>query len=274
MRIFLLTSLVMIAFAANSVLNRLALVDGQTGPAAFAAVRLAAGAVVLLILARWRSGAIPWFGPNRIWGVLSLALYVLGFSFAYVSLAAGTGALILFGGVQITMFFGAMYLREPVPVNRWTGALIGFGGLIVLLWPAGTVVPDPGGTTLMVLAAIGWGVYSLLGRRAGNPLGVTAANFALALPIGLIVFLAVPDEISQSGVLLAVLSGALTSGAGYALWYSVLPKLAASIAAVAQLTVPLIAVAGGLIFVGEAVSLRFLIAAALVICGVLISLRR
>ncbi|MEE9428764.1 MAG: DMT family transporter [Paracoccaceae bacterium] len=274
MRLLFLTSLVMIAFAANSVLNRMALVGDGTGPAAFAMIRLAAGAVFLLLLATLRSDrAVPWRANGRVWGVLMLALYVLGFSFAYVSLNTGVGALILFGGVQITMFAGALIAREAVPAARWIGAAIAFGGLMVLLLPAGGVAPDPVGALLMAAAAIGWGVYSLLGRGVDDPLGSTAANFALALPIGVVVFAIFSGEITPRGATLAVISGAVTSGAGYALWYSVLPRLAASVAAVAQLTVPVIAAAGGVVFLGEPVSLRFFVAAALVLLGIAISLR-
>lgn len=274
MKLFALVALVMIAFAANSVLNRVALVDGTTGPAAFALLRLASGALALVILARLRSGVLPWRAPGRVWGALALALYVLGFSFAYVTLAAGTGALILFGGVQITMFLGALWQREAVPQARWIGAGVAFAGLLVLLWPLGAAMPDPIGAVLMAVAAIGWGIYSLLGRGSGDPLGSTAVNFALALPVGLLCFLALPDPITPSGAGLAIASGAVTSGLGYALWYSVLPRLAASVAAVAQLTVPVIAAAGGLVFLAEPPSLRFGLASALVLGGVALSLRR
>lgn len=273
MRLILLTTLTMFAFAANSVLNRMALVGDGTGPASFALIRLASGAVFLFVLANMRGG-IPWREPKRLWGAATLALYVLGFSFAYVSLEAGVGALILFGGVQITMFSGAVIGRENVPVARWVGAAIAFGGLLVLLWPTTGVVPDVGGVILMTMAAIGWGIYSVLGRGVANPLGATAANFALALPAGLLVFALLPDGVSARGAMLAVLSGAITSGAGYALWYSILPQLAASAAAVAQLTVPVIAAAGGLMFLGEPVTARFAVAALLVLGGVAISLRR
>lgn len=274
MRLFFLTSLVMVAFAANSILNRLALVGDETGPASFAMVRLMAGAIVLVALAHARSGTIPWRSPARIWGALSLALYVLGFSFAYVTLEAGTGALILFGGVQITMFCGAVCLREPVPLMRWLGAAVAFGGLVVLFWPGSATTPDIGGAMLMATAAFGWGVYSLLGRGADDPVGISAAHFTLALPIAILCYVLVPHDITTRGLVLAIISGAVTSGAGYALWYSVLPKLASSVAAVAQLTVPLIAVAGGLVFLAEPLTWRFGVAAALVISGVVISLRR
>lgn len=274
MRILLLTSLVMIAFAANSILNRLALVGDETGPASFAMVRLISGAIVLVALAQARSGSIPWRSPMRLWGALSLALYVLGFSFAYVTLEAGTGALILFGGVQVTMFCGAVFLREPVPVLRWIGASVAFAGLLVLFWPGGAERPDLPGALLMVAAAFGWGIYSLLGRGADDPIGVSAANFTFALPLAVLCYLLVPHDISSRGLVLAIISGAVTSGAGYALWYSILPRLDSSIAAVSQLTVPLIAVAGGMVFLAEPLTVRFVMAAVLVIGGVLISLRR
>ncbi|MGJ8585217.1 MAG: DMT family transporter [Marinosulfonomonas sp.] len=274
MRLFFLTSLVMVAFAANSVLNRLALVGTGTDPAAFALLRLAAGGVVLVALVMMRTGKVPWRGHGRMWGVLSLALYVIGFSFAYVTLDAGTGALILFGGVQITMFVGAVLLKESIPITRWLGVGIAFGGLFILLAPKSGQVPDLTGVLLMAAAAIGWGVYSLLGRGARDPLGATAANFALAVPIGAACFLLAAKGMTPFGAVLAIVSGALTSGVGYAAWYSVLPRIDSSLAGVAQLTVPVIAAAGGLVFLGEPLTLRFMISAILVLGGVLVSLRR
>ncbi|MBV1903878.1 MAG: DMT family transporter [Marinosulfonomonas sp.] len=274
MRLFLLTTLVMVAFAGNSILNRMALTGDETGPAAFAMVRLGAGALFLLALIRLQKKPVPWRAPGRIWGVLTLAIYVLGFSFAYVSLQAGVGALILFAGVQVTMFAGALWLREPVPLARWLGAGVALGGLVVLLWPTGASPPDLVGAILMAAAAFGWGIYSLLGRGIVDPLGATGANFALALPLGVVCYLALPDGLAARGAMLAVLSGAVTSGAGYALWYFVLQRLQSSVAAVAQLTVPLIAVAGGLLLLNEPLNLRFVFAAALVISGVLLSLWR
>lgn len=269
MRLFLLTSLTMLAFAANSLLNRMALEDGTTGPAAFAAIRLVSGAVCLWLIVLMRNG-----GPRPVWhagGAASLALYVLGFSFAYVTLPAGVGALILFGGVQITMFAGALILRETVPARRWAGAALAFCGLVWLLWPAGVTAPDPLGAGLMAAAAFGWGIYSLLGRSATDPLRATAGNFVFAVPFGVVLFALIPDGASGQGVLLAVISGAVTSGCGYALWYSVLPQLGASRAAVAQLCVPVIAALGGLALLGEGLSLRFAMASALVLGGVLLA---
>jgi len=278
MRLILLTTLTMIAFAANSVLNRLALTDGAMGPAGFAVIRLMAGAVVLSTL-KWArhaerkpGGQKP--GLKGAIGALSLALYMLGFSFAYVSLPAGVGALILFGGVQITMFIGAMLLREAVPPHRWLGAGLAFGGLVWLLWPSDGVTPPIAGSLLMVCAAFGWGIYSLLGRGVQDALASTTMNFLLAIPLGLLVFVILPDPITGYGVLLALISGGVTSGLGYALWYQVLPQLGSSRGAVAQLTVPVIAMAGGAVFLGEGVSLHFVIASLLVLGGVAVSARR
>lgn len=275
MRLFLLTALTMIAFAANSVLNRMALVEDGMGPASFAAIRLVSGALALaaLVVLRREGRGLRLMAPGRVTGTLSLALYVLGFSFAYVTLDAGLGALILFGGVQVTMFAGAVLAREQVPPARWLGAGVALSGLAVLLWPEGATAPPVAGAALMIAAALGWGIYSLAGRGAGDPLGDTAANFVLAAPLGLLVVLLLPDGVTVQGVVLACLSGIVTSGLGYALWYTVLPRLAASVAAVAQLTVPLIALAGGVLFLGEALTLRFALASALVLGGVALSLR-
>ena len=274
MRLFLLSCLVMVAFAANSVLNRLALAGGASGgdigPATFAAVRLGAGAMVLAGLVLARGGRVPLVAPGRLVGAGSLALYMLGFSFAYLTLDAGLGALILFGGVQITMFAGAVLAGEAIPPRRWAGAAVAFGGLAWLLWPAGAGAPDPLGAGLMAAAALGWGIYSLAGRRAADPLAATAANFALALPVALVALAVAQDGggTTSRGIALAVASGAVTSGLGYALWYRVLPGLASSQAAVAQLTVPVIALAGGAAVLAEAPSARMLMAGAVVLAGV------
>lgn len=275
MRLILLTCLTMVAFAANSVLNRLALIDPAMGPAAFAAIRLASGALALTALVWFRQG-----GGLRptIAGTGGLALYVIGFSFAYVTLDAGAGALILFGGVQVTMFAGAVVAREPLPIARWLGAAVAFLGLIYLLWPTGTGTGTGTGATdivgalLMTAAAIGWGIYSLIGRKATDPLGATAGNFLVAAPLGVVLWAVMPDGITFKGVILASVSGVVTSGLGYALWYSVLPRLQVSVAAVAQLTVPVIALAGGAVFLGETLTMTFFVASVLVLGGVLISL--
>lgn len=274
MRLIALTALVMTAFAANSVLNRLALEPGTTGPASFALIRLVSGAALLALLVALQ-GQAETLRPRatQLPGVVTLTLYILGFSFAYQTLPAGLGALILFGGVQITMFLGAVAAREALPPLRIVGAGIAFAGLVWLMAP-GAARPDPLGFALMSAAALGWGLFSLIGRRARAPLPTMGASFLWATPLGLLAFLIWPDTTDMRGALLAVISGAVTSGLGYALWYRVLPRIPSAIAAVVQLTVPIIAMAGGMIFLSEPLTLRFVLAAALVLGGVALSLRR
>ena len=274
MRLILLVALTMAAFAANSLLNRLALAEHAIGPASFAAIRLGSGGLALAGLLVWRRGLVRFGGAGRAVGVASLLCYMLGFSFAYVTLQAGTGALILFGGVQITMFSAAILRREAVPARRWLGAVVAMGGLIWLLRPAAHGAPSGAGAGLMAAAAVGWGIYSLNGRRAGDPLADTGANFGLAAPVAVALALLWPDAVPVTGVgvALAVGSGVVTSGLGYALWYAVLPQLQASVASVAQLSVPVIALAGGALVLGEVPSGQMIAAAAVVLGGVVLSL--
>mgnify|MGYP003700239011 FL=1 len=269
MRLFGLTLLTMIAFAANSVLNRVALAGELIDPASFAVIRLFSGAAVLALIVLTRSGTKPaLLTSRRAAGMAALLAYMLGFSFAYVSLDTGVGALVLFGGVQITMFAGALAMRERVPAAKWLGALIAAGGLAWFLWPAPGTGIDPVGASLMGVAALGWGIYSLLGRGARNATAETAANFALAAPVSLLALLAVTPHVSLQGGALAALSGILMSGLGYALWYAILPRLAASTAAIAQLSVPILAAIGGIVLLGEALTARFIIAAIIVLGGI------
>jgi drug/metabolite transporter (DMT)-like permease len=264
-RLFLLTVVVMVAFAANSVLNRMAVGAGEIGAVAFAVVRLAAGAVVLVALVALRGRG--WRGAS-VGGVVGLLVYLFGFSLAYGHLEAGTGALVLFAVVQVTMFGGALWAGEAVPGRRWGGAALALAGLAVLVAPAGGGWV---GFAAMAAAGVGWGVYSLAGRGARDALAATAGNFGLALGPGVVVALVVGVDLgaaSAYGVALAVLSGAVTSGLGYALWYGVLPSLGAGRAAVAQLTVPLIAAAGGAALMGEVLGWRFVVACLLVLGGV------
>lgn len=276
MRLFLLTALTMTAFAANSILNRAALAGGEIGPWAFASIRLAAGVAMLWLLIGLRDRRIIRPGPFDLTAVAGLLAYMLGFSYAYVALDAGLGALILFGGVQITMFLGALIGGETVPPRRWMGAGLAFGGLVLLFWPVGAAVPDLLRAGLMVVAAVGWGLYSLRGRGVSDPLRATAGNFLFALAPALALGLWWPDGVSPTGrgILLAVVSGAVTSGMGYALWYSLLPRLGASVAAVAQLSAPVIALAAGAVLLGEEITLRAVLAAALVLGGVAIGVLR
>jgi drug/metabolite transporter (DMT)-like permease len=269
MRLFLLTALTMLAFAANSVLNRWAVGPGHIGAVEFATLRLLAGAVALALLVAWQRRGLAWPGRRgRLAGVLGLSAYLVGFSLAYRGLDAGAGALVLFGMVQVTMFAGALVSREVVPGRRWAGAVLALGGLALIAAPgAGGLSPLPLG--LMALAGLGWGVYSLAGRGATDPLAATAWNFVLAVPVVLPLGLALGLERPTAlGVWLAVLSGAVTSGLGYALWYAVLPRLGAARAAVAQLSVPVLAALGGAALLAEAPGLRFWLASLLVLGGV------
>lgn len=266
MRLFLLTALTMLAFAANSVLNRWAVGPGHIGAVEFAMIRLLAGAATLAGIVLWRRGGLAWPGmPGRVTGVLGLSAYLIGFSLAYRGLDAGTGALVLFGTVQVTMFAGALISREVVPGRRWAGAVLALAGLGLIAAP-GAADPVPLG--LMAVAGLGWGVYSLAGRGAVDPLAATTWNFLLAVPLVLPLALAEVAMPDRTGLALAVVSGALTSGLGYALWYALLPGLGAARAAVAQLTVPVLAALGGAVLLAEVPGLRFWLAAVLVLGGV------
>lgn len=267
MRLFWLTTFAMVAFAANSVLTRFALELNQIGPGAFMAIRLGSGAIMLSVLVAFRGGGMR--GQGDYVSAAALLLYAAAFSYAYVSLDAGVGALILFGGVQITMFIGAILAGERPKLLRWAGMAAGMLGLAILFAP-GAAAPDLFGAALMVVSALGWGIYSLRGKSVKMPLQATAINFLIAAPFGLMIWFLFPqgEPISQQGVLLAMASGAIASGLGYAVWYSVLPKLESSFAAIVQLTVPVIALAGGIVFLGEVATLSFGISTALILGGV------
>lgn len=268
-RLFWLTGLAMAAFAANSVLNRMAVTQAAMDPVDFVVLRLLAGAACLALLVWARRGPV-WAGwSGRGAGVFGLVLYLFGFSLAYVELAAGIGALILFGMVQVTMFAGAVIARESVPVTRWLGAGLAFAGLVWLVSPAGQAVAlQP--ALMMAAAGVGWGIYSLAGRGARDPLAATAANFCFAVPVVLAVAVWRLDvaALTGFGVGLAILSGAVTSGLGYALWYSVVPQLGAARAGVAQLSVPILAAFAGAVWLEEPLGWRFVVAAAVVLGGV------
>jgi drug/metabolite transporter (DMT)-like permease len=270
-RLALLTALVMTAFAANSILNRMAVGPGHIGALEFAVIRAGAGAIVLCALVLAQRRALPLLSPRRVPGALGLALYLVGFSVAYLSIDAGVGALILFAGVQVTMFAGALVLRETLPARRWIGAGLALAGLAWLVWPAGAVALPPGASAAMALAALGWGVYSLVGRRATDPLAETGANFVLAVPLCALALVLLPQvEASWTarGIALALVSGALTSGLGYALWYAVLPRLEASVSGLVQLSVPVIAMLGGVVILDEILTFRSLAAGLLTLAGI------
>jgi drug/metabolite transporter (DMT)-like permease len=268
MRLFLLTALTMTAFAGNSLLNRAALAGRLIDPVGFAVIRTVSGAVALAALALLLRRGLPLGSHARLAGAAALATYMLGFSLAYVALDAGAGALILFGGVQVTMLAGAFLLREPVPPRRIAGVALALAGLAFMTLPAMGMVPSPGAAALMALAAAGWGVYGLIGRKAGDPIAATAAHFVLAAPLLCLALPFAGQHLTPAGVALALVSGILTSGLGYALWYAVLPALGASRAAAAQLTVPVIVLAAGAVLLAEPVTLPLALAAAVILAGV------
>lgn len=266
--------LTMLAFAANSILNRLALAEGEIGPAGFAAMRVAAGCAVLFALLALRDRAPPRLVRPDAGAVLGLSAYMLGFSFAYVSMDAGIGALVLFGGVQITMFLGALTEGERPPPQRSAGMLLAFGGLVILSAPTGPVSVTPVALVLMSVAALGWGVYSLIGRGAVDPLQATGGNFLYSLPLVLVALVIWPDSVPASGqgLALAALSGGVTSAMGYALWYALLPSLGATRGALAQLSAPAIAFCLGALLLGEAVTFVAVLAGALILGGIVVGL--
>ena len=266
----------MVAFAGNSILNRMALAEALISPDAFAAIRLASGAMALAVLVSLRQRRFDWLGQGSAVGAISLAVYAIGFSFAYLKIDAGLGALLLFGVVQITMFATAILNRqEIISLWRWIGTAIALGGLVLLLLP-GAAAPSLPFAALMIISALGWGFYTLAGKQAKDPLASTAANFLYAAPAGLVAWALAPSTeiLTTSGVGLALLSGIVTSGMGYALWYLILPQLRTTTAALAQLTVPVIAATGGVLLLGEGVTPLFIGASVLVLAGVGLSLRR
>jgi len=279
MRLILLTCLVMIAFAANSVLNRLAVDSGAIDPRSFAVIRVVAGALMLTLLVLVQRQRVPLLVGKRIGarvvGAGALTLYMVGFSTAYLTLDAGLGALILFGVVQVTMFAVSAASGTPANMRQITGAGIAFGGLVWVLWPGGVVLVDSTGAALIAAAGVGWAFYTLAGRREPDALSATAANFLYAVPLTLVAALVAggPWQTAPTGVALAVVSGTVTSGLGYALWYSVLPRLAPSVAATVQLSVPVIALGGGVVLLGEAINARLIVGGALVIGGIALSVR-
>lgn len=265
-----LTCLALVAFAANSIFCRLALGAGHIDAASFTSLRLASGAVALAILVLLRAGrpSGSWFAAG------ALALYAVPFSFAYLSLTAGTGALLLFGAVQGTMVTAGLRAGErPRPI-AWLGFAAAIAGLALLLAP-GVSAPDPPAAALMVIAGIAWGLYSLLGRGTADPAAATAGNFVRAAPLAILVSVAMraSAHADRRGAILAIVSGAVTSGLGYVLWYAVLPRLGAVRAAMAQVAAPALAAIGGVALLGEPATPRLAGAAALILGGVAVALQ-
>jgi drug/metabolite transporter (DMT)-like permease len=265
------TVVALLAFAANSLLCRAALASGLVDPASFTALRTASGALFLLVLVGFRAGlqrgAGNWLMALMLFGYMAL------FSFAYRSLSAATGALLLFAAVQLTMFLVAIRRGERFSPLAWLGLLLAFAGVVYLLWP-GVNAPQPVDATLMLLAGVAWGVYSLLGRTVVAPLETTALSFLLCLPMAaaLLLFNLGGLSISWPGALMAAASGALASGLGYALWYAALATLASTTAATVQLAVPALAALGGVWFLGEPFGWRLALASTLTLGGIFLVL--
>ena len=267
-----LTLLAMIAFAGNSIIVRMALASESIGPLSFGVIRLLAGAIVLALLVSPKEALCS----GRWTGALCLLTYVVFFSYAYLSLDAGTGALILFATVQIVMIGTGISQGERLSMTQWVGTGIAFLGLGFLLRPGAVASPDPLGAFMMAMAGLGWALYSLLGRHVEAPTLATAGNFVKAFVLVLLISVPLlwfrPEDLpSAKGVVLAIVSGGVTSALGYALWYRVLPHLPATRAGIAQLSVPAIAAVGGLVFLGEAVTVRLLTTSAMVLGGVAIA---
>lgn len=269
----MLTALAMIAFAGNSIICRLALAGETIDPVSFTVIRLVAGAVTLfaILAARTKSAAAPRSGSWR--AAITLFVYAIAFSLAYVQLATASGALVLFGTAQATMIGAALLGGERPIAAEYLGWLAAVGGFVWLLLP-GATTPPLGGALLMTVAGIGWGLYSLYGRAEPAPLAGTAGNFLrVMLPTSVLGFAALTMlNISPQGLFLAVLSGSVTTGIGYVIWYAALPNLSSLQAALVQLSVPAIAALGGVVLVAEPLSMRIVVAGLLITGGICIAI--
>ena len=268
-RILALTSLSMLAFAGNSLLCRLALQQSQLDAGSFTTIRLVSGALVLWLVARkFRGGQT---GSGNWPSAFALFIYAAAFSFAYVRLPTATGALLLFGAVQATMISYGLWKGERLQPLQRVGLALALSGLLGLLLP-GISAPPLAGSVLMLGAGVAWGVYSLRGKGAGDPTRVTAGNFLRAAPIAIALSLLMLGlqrvTLDAAGIGYALASGALTSGLGYAIWYTAVPALKATTAATVQLSVPVLAALGGIVFLGEAVTLRLGLASLAILGGI------
>ena len=300
-RVFILTLVTMTAFAGNSLLCRLALKQTSIDAASFTFIRIISGAIALWPIVKFRkrlmvdrtTSPLVERSPNsppvtRLprrslakaghsslpqagnWpSALALFAYAAAFSLAYISLSAGTGALLLFGAVQATMIVWGLRRGEQLRARQWVGLAFALGGLVALLFP-GLSAPPLGGSILMLGAGIAWGIYSLRGQASGDPISETAGNFLRAVPLAAVLSVAFLPwaSLDRAGVGFAILSGAIASGVGYAIWYTALPGLKAASAATVQLSVPVLAAAGGIIFLSEPITLRFLFASVAVLGGI------
>jgi drug/metabolite transporter (DMT)-like permease len=273
MRTVLLTSLAMIAFASNNLLTRGALGADLIDAPSFALIRLGSGAAVLAFLVRLRGESVVGTGT---WAAsLALAGYAIAFTAAYTLVGAGTGALLMFGAVQVTMIGTGLVRGERPRARDWIGLALAVGGLVVLMWP-GVTAPLPAGAVLMVAAGACWGAYSLAGRSGGDPMTATAGNFwrASILTLVVLVWFVRPNQVTSAGVLAAVLCGAIASGVGYTIWYGALQGLSRWRASLVQLTAPVLTALAATVLLGESITARLGASTALVAAGVWLSVRR
>ncbi|WP_394142307.1 DMT family transporter [Vibrio chagasii] len=290
MQTVLVTFITLVAFAANSVLCRWALMDQTIDPLSFSVIRILSGAFTLLILlgiASQNSNNTAEPSPTSLFSklksqfslvsIVSLIVYMFGFSFAYLELGAGLGALVLFVAVQFTMIAAHLISGNKMSLIEWAGCLLSVSGLVYLLMPtSSTSTPDLVSIALMSLAGIGWGIYTLAGKRSSNALLSTTANFGFCSLIVLVFispWLVVPSSaldisISEQGIIYAVLSGSVASGVGYSLWYYVVKKLNTVVASIAQLSVPVIATLGGVLLLSEPVTMQFVISSTIILVGI------
>ncbi len=295
MQTMMVTFITLVAFAANSVLCRWALMDQTIDPLSFSIVRVISGALTLLILltlsAHSKSNSKPKQGSSnsgisvytklksrfQLTSILSLLVYMFGFSFAYLELGAGLGALVLFVAVQFTMIAAHLFSGNRMSLIEWCGCLLSVAGLVYLLMPMeSTQAPDLVSIILMSLAGVGWGIYTLAGKKSSNALQSTTANFgfsSLVILLALSLFSLIPNalpqvSITEQGLIYAVISGAVASGIGYSLWYYVVKKLNTVVASIAQLSVPVIATLGGVLLLSEPVTMQFVISSTVILLGI------
>lgn len=277
-RALFFTALAMLAFAGNSLLCRVALKDTSIDAASFTSIRLVSGAITLWLIVKMRRRSQADVGQGNWISALALFVYAIAFSFAYVQLSAATGALLLFGAVQATMIGRGLWVGDKLGALQWAGFLLAVAGLAGLLLP-GLSAPPMTSAAWMISAGVAWGVYSLRGKGAGDPTHVTAGNFIRAAPMAVLLSLVIfagsrlggrvgEPALDTNGLLYAVASGAITSGIGYAIWYTALPALKATQAATVQLSVPVIAAFGGIVWLGESLSWRLVLASAAILGGI------
>ena len=264
-----LVTLAMVAFAGNSLLCRLALRQNAIDAASFTAIRIVSGALTLWVVCKSRRLSMggSWASAGALSG------YAAAFSLAYISLSAGTGALLLFAAVQTTMILAGLRRGEQLRAAQWFGVTLAIAGLVLLMLP-GIAAPPPLGGFLMLAAGVAWGIYSLRGKVVQDPLAATAGNFIRALPLA-IAFAAISYRsivTSRSGIAFAAISGAITSGLGYVIWYATLPYLRATSAATVQLSAPVIAAIGGVLLLGEHPTARMLVASIVVLGGIALAI--